>query len=156
MIYTYMADAAALTTGAPVNLDGIPDRQGEDHPLSGSKDPMRLVRIDMQIPEHTLKDIPSDSLASISAANVLGTKYINIKSGKSTTPMSTPARNFRASTPANSGSGAAGLWRDDLAAGYRPARRQNRGPGGKRERAASANCWWMRRSTTTCCRSWLK
>ena len=35
----------------------------------------------------TLKDIPSDSLASISAANVLGTKYINIKSGKSTTPI---------------------------------------------------------------------
>ena len=48
---------------------------------------MRLVRIDMQLPEHTLKDIPSDSLASISAANVLGTKYINIKSGKGTTTV---------------------------------------------------------------------
>jgi phospholipid/cholesterol/gamma-HCH transport system substrate-binding protein len=48
---------------------------------------MRLVRIDMQVPEHTLKDIPSDSLASISAANVLGTKYINIKSGKSATTV---------------------------------------------------------------------
>jgi len=55
--------------------------------LSGSKDPMRLVRLDMQIPEHELKNIPSDSLASISSANVLGTKYINIKSGKSTTTV---------------------------------------------------------------------
>ena len=88
MIYTYMADAAALTNGAPVNLDGIPIGKVSTIRLSGSKDPMRLVRIDMQIPQHDLRDIPSDSLASISAANVLGTKYINIKSGKSTTPVS--------------------------------------------------------------------
>src|SRR6202034_4071422 len=87
MVYTYMADAAALTTGAPVNLDGIPIGKVKAIRLSGSKDPMRLVRIEMQVPEHDLKDIPSDSLASISSANVLGTKYINIKSGKSTTPV---------------------------------------------------------------------
>ena len=87
IIYTYMADAAALTDGAPVNLDGIPIGKVKMIRLSGSKDPMRLVRIEMQLPEHTLRDIPNDSLASISAANVLGTKYINIKSGKSTTPV---------------------------------------------------------------------
>src|SRR5579863_6266330 len=87
LIYTYMADAAALTTGAPVNLDGIPIGKVKTIRLSGSKDPMRLVRIDMQLPQHTLKDIPSDSLASISSANVLGTKYINIKSGKSTSTV---------------------------------------------------------------------
>jgi phospholipid/cholesterol/gamma-HCH transport system substrate-binding protein len=82
MIYTYMADAAALTTGAPVNLDGIPVGKVKTIRLSGSKDPMRLVRIDMQLPSHSLRDIPTDSIASISSANVLGTKYINIKSGK--------------------------------------------------------------------------
>ncbi len=87
IIYTYMADAAALTDGAPVNLDGIPIGKVKMIRLSGSKDPMRLVRIEMQLPEHTLRDIPNDSLASISSANVLGTKYINIKSGKSTTPV---------------------------------------------------------------------
>ncbi len=87
IIYTYMADAAALTDGAPVNLDGIPIGKVKMIRLSGSKDPMRLVRIEMQLPEHTLRDIPSDSIASISAANVLGTKYINIKSGKSTTTV---------------------------------------------------------------------
>src|SRR5579872_3041173 len=87
MIYTFMADAAALTNGAPVNLDGIPIGKVKTIRLSGSKDPMRLVRIDMQVPQRDLKDIPSDSLASISSANVLGTKYINIKSGKSTTPV---------------------------------------------------------------------
>ncbi len=86
-IYTYMADAAALTNGAPVNLDGIPVGKVKAIRLSGSKDPMRLVRIDMQVAERALKDIPNDSLASISAANVLGTKYINIKSGKGTTTV---------------------------------------------------------------------
>jgi phospholipid/cholesterol/gamma-HCH transport system substrate-binding protein len=88
MIYTYMADAAALTDGAPVNLNGIPIGKVKEIRLSGSKDPMRLVRIDMQLPQSALRDIPNDSLASISAANVLGTKYINIKSGKSATPVS--------------------------------------------------------------------
>jgi len=87
VVYTFMADAAALTNGAPVNLDGIPIGKVKAIRLSGSRDPMRLVRIDMQLPQHTLKDIPSDSLASISAANVLGTKYINIKSGKGTTTI---------------------------------------------------------------------
>ena len=44
-----MADAAALTTGAPVNLDGIPIGKVKTIRLSGSKDPMRLVRLDMQV-----------------------------------------------------------------------------------------------------------
>ncbi len=87
-IYTYMADAAALTNGAPVNLDGIPIGKVKTIRLSGSKDPMRLVRIDMQVPESQLKNISTDSLASISAANVLGTKYINIKSGKGSMSIS--------------------------------------------------------------------
>ena len=87
VVYTFMADAAALTNGAPVNLDGIPIGKVKAIRLSGSRDPMRLVRIDMQLPQHTLRDIPTDSLASISAANVLGTKYINIKSGKGTTTI---------------------------------------------------------------------
>src|SRR5579863_6836540 len=56
-IYTYMADAAALTDGAPVNLDGIPIGKVKAIRLSGAKDPMRLVRIDMQVPESQLKNI---------------------------------------------------------------------------------------------------
>jgi len=82
-VYTYLSDAAALTIGAPVNLDGIPIGKVKSINLSGSKDPRRLVRIEMEIPEHSLKSIPVDSVSSISAANILGTKYINIKSGMS-------------------------------------------------------------------------
>ncbi|HLG97482.1 MAG TPA: MlaD family protein [Bryobacteraceae bacterium] len=86
-IYTYMADAAALSNGAPVNLDGIPIGKVKRITLSGSKDPQRLVRIEMQIPEDQLRNIPVDSLSQISAANVLGTKYINIKSGMSSSSV---------------------------------------------------------------------
>ena len=82
LVYTYMGDAAALAKGAPVNLNGIPVGKVKEITLSGSKDPRRIVRIEMEVPEHVLKMIPTDSMASISAANVLGTKYINIKEGK--------------------------------------------------------------------------
>jgi phospholipid/cholesterol/gamma-HCH transport system substrate-binding protein len=85
VIFTYMSDAAALAVGAPVNLNGIPVGKVKAITLSGSKEPRRIVKIEMEMPEHTLKSIPLDSLASISAANVLGTKYINIKEGKSET-----------------------------------------------------------------------
>ena len=86
-IYTYLNDAAALQVGAPVNLDGIPIGKVNAITLSGSKEPRRLVRIEMEIPEQQLKNVPVDSVSSISAANVLGTKYINIKSGKSETTV---------------------------------------------------------------------
>jgi phospholipid/cholesterol/gamma-HCH transport system substrate-binding protein len=81
-IYTFLNDAAALQTGAPVNLDGIPIGKVTQIILSGSKDPSRLVKIELEVKESYLKDIPLDSRTSISAANVLGTKFINIKSGK--------------------------------------------------------------------------
>src|SRR5690349_1530909 len=83
IVYTYLSDAAALTIGAPVNVNGIPIGKVKEIKLSGLKDPQRLVRIEMEIPEHSLKSIPIDSISSISAANILGTKYVNIRSGKS-------------------------------------------------------------------------
>ena len=86
-IYTYMNDAASLAEGAPVNLNGILIGKVKHIVLSGSKDKGRIVRIDLEIPEANLKSIPMDSVASISAANVLGTKFINIKMGKSGTPL---------------------------------------------------------------------
>jgi phospholipid/cholesterol/gamma-HCH transport system substrate-binding protein len=82
-IFTYLNDSAALAEGAPVYLNGIPVGQVKKIMLSGSYDPRRVVKIDMQIPEDKLSSIPVDSEASISAANVLGTKYINIKKGMS-------------------------------------------------------------------------
>jgi phospholipid/cholesterol/gamma-HCH transport system substrate-binding protein len=86
-LYTYLNDAAALTDAAPVNLDGIQIGKVTNIALSGLKDPKRLVRVKMEVPENSLKDIPVDSVSSISSANLLGAKYINIKSGKSATTV---------------------------------------------------------------------
>jgi phospholipid/cholesterol/gamma-HCH transport system substrate-binding protein len=86
-LYTYLSDAAALTDAAPVNLDGIQIGKVKKIALSGIKDPKRLVKIEMEVPESSLRNIPVDSVSSISSANILGSKYINIKSGKSATAV---------------------------------------------------------------------
>jgi phospholipid/cholesterol/gamma-HCH transport system substrate-binding protein len=82
-VYTYMDDSAALARGAPVRLNGILIGSVTHIGLSGSKQPNRIVRVTMKVERSRLKDIPIDSLASISAENVLGTKYINIAMGQS-------------------------------------------------------------------------
>ncbi len=80
---TYMDDSAALAVGAPVRLNGIIIGNVTRVGLSGEKTPRRVVRIDMSVDASMLSRIPVDSEAAISAENVLGTKFINIKMGQS-------------------------------------------------------------------------
>jgi len=82
-LYTYLDDSAALAVGAPVRLNGIVIGDVMRVGLSGSKVARRSVRIEMSVDSGMLKSIPVDSEATISAENVLGTKYINIKMGQS-------------------------------------------------------------------------
>lgn len=84
-LYTYLNDAASLTPGAPVNLNGIPTGKVTDIRLSGLTQPDKIVKITMRVRSNMLPAIPVDSQTSISAANVLGTKFINIKKGTSGT-----------------------------------------------------------------------
>ncbi len=83
-IYTYMDDSAGVAIGAPVRLNGIDIGRIAAVNLSGSDQPNRIVRLTLEINDEYLKDIPVDSQATISAENLLGTKYINIKKGQST------------------------------------------------------------------------
>jgi phospholipid/cholesterol/gamma-HCH transport system substrate-binding protein len=80
-IYTYMRDSAALAKGSPVRLNGILVGSVETVELSGSKDPRRIVRVVMNVKGDMLSQVPIDSIAGISAENVLGTKFINISRG---------------------------------------------------------------------------
>ncbi len=82
-IYTYLEDSAALAKGSPLRLNGILIGSVERVELSGSSDPKRVVRVVMEVRRANLKDIPVDSVADISAENVLGTKFINITKGRS-------------------------------------------------------------------------
>jgi phospholipid/cholesterol/gamma-HCH transport system substrate-binding protein len=80
---TYMEDSAGMAEGSAVRLNGILAGKIKKVQLSGLKDPLKLVEIQLEVDERFRTAIPVDSLAGISAANLLGDKYINITKGVS-------------------------------------------------------------------------
>lgn len=82
-LYTFFSDAAAMSRGAPVRLNGILAGRVTDVELSGEASPRRIVRVTMLVREEFFSQIPVDSQAAVSAENVLGSKFINIKKGVS-------------------------------------------------------------------------
>jgi len=90
-VYTFLDDSAAIADGAPVRLNGIAVGKVSHVGLSGSSEPRRVVRVTLQIDNDFLTSIPVDSQATIAAENLLGTKYINIKKGRSAQTIKTGA-----------------------------------------------------------------
>ncbi len=86
-VRTYMADGAGMTESTPVRLNGILVGAVQSIQLSKSKDPKRAVEFELTIQEKYLKEIPEDSTAAVTAANLLGSKFIDITKGQSTTPV---------------------------------------------------------------------
>jgi phospholipid/cholesterol/gamma-HCH transport system substrate-binding protein len=82
-IYTYLDDSAALAEGAPVTLNGITIGKVQHITLSGLPGPEKQVKVEMVIRDRYRSKIPVDSVTALSAANLLGTKFINITRGKS-------------------------------------------------------------------------
>src|SRR5580698_1279750 len=78
---TYMEDSAGMAANTPVRLNGILAGHIGIVKLSGSRDRNKTVEIEMVIQQRYLDLIPDDSKAAISAANLLGDKYINITRG---------------------------------------------------------------------------
>ena len=87
VVYTYLDDSAALTDGSDVRVNGIHVGKVGRVELTGSSQRLRVVRVHLEVDAGKLSQIPDDSIAGISAANVLGTKYINIKRGSSVNPV---------------------------------------------------------------------
>ncbi|HYO84385.1 MAG TPA: MlaD family protein [Bryobacteraceae bacterium] len=85
VVYTYLDDSAALANGSPVRLNGILAGEVTKVQLSGETGPQRIIRVEMELETEYLRQIPIDSVAAISAENVLGAKFINIKKGQSPT-----------------------------------------------------------------------
>lgn len=81
-IYTYMNDTESVDQGADVRLNGILIGKVASVGLSGSSEPNRVIRIVMEIDNGYLASIPVDSETGLGAANLLGTKFVNIKKGK--------------------------------------------------------------------------
>jgi len=86
-LYTYLDDSAAIADGAPVRLNGITVGKVSHVSLSGSAEPDRIIKVTLDVDNRYLPSIPVDSQAGITAENLLGTKYINIKKGKSQTAV---------------------------------------------------------------------
>ena len=81
-LHVYMDDASGITASTPVRLNGITIGSVDKVTLSNSGDPKRTVEFDLLVQESYLPEIPVDSVAGITAANLLGDKFINITKGR--------------------------------------------------------------------------
>jgi len=82
ILYTYMDDASGMAEGTPVRLNGFTIGSLEKIQLTTSNDPKKSVQFVMKVLEKFLPQIPVDSVAGISAANLLGDKFVNITKGR--------------------------------------------------------------------------
>ena len=83
ILRTYMDDASGMQKDTPVRLNGITVGYLYALQLTGSRDPRRAVEFIMKIQEQYLSKIPVDSVAGVSASNLLGDKFVNITKGRS-------------------------------------------------------------------------
>lgn len=81
-LYTYMDDASGMAEGTPVRLNGFTVGTLDKIQLTTLPDPKKSVQFAMKVQEKFLQQIPVDSVAGISAANLLGDKFINITKGR--------------------------------------------------------------------------
>jgi len=83
VIRTYFDDGTGLVRTADVQLDGIKVGEVKAVRLTASKDPSHTIEVLMNIQKNFLPAIPDDSKTEITADNLVGDKYINIKRGQS-------------------------------------------------------------------------
>jgi len=82
VLRTYMDDASGIADGSVVRLNGYTVGYLDEVILTNSRDPKRAVEFDMRVKSEYLKQIPVDSTVSITAANLLGDKFLNITRGQ--------------------------------------------------------------------------
>jgi len=79
---TYMAEVNGLTTGAPVDLDGIPVGNVQSMSLtSHPQDEAHSVTVVLQISKDYQDQIRTDSSASLATQGLLGDRYVTISRG---------------------------------------------------------------------------
>lgn len=83
-VFLYVPDATGLSKDSPVRVDGIDVGKVAKVELSGQNDPGRIVRVTMTVERERLNSITADSFAEISSDSLIGDKYVDITSQKST------------------------------------------------------------------------
>jgi phospholipid/cholesterol/gamma-HCH transport system substrate-binding protein len=82
-LYLYLDDATGLSQGSPVRVDGIGVGKVETVELSGSNEPLRVVRVSLKVDRDWLDSITVDSTAQASSDTMVGDKFVDIASGTS-------------------------------------------------------------------------
>ncbi len=82
-IYLYIPDATGLEKGSPVRVDGIDVGKVARVELSRQNDPNRVVRVVMTVERDRMEAIPADSYAELSNDSLIGDKFVDITSQKS-------------------------------------------------------------------------
>ncbi|MGD1092778.1 MAG: MlaD family protein [Bryobacteraceae bacterium] len=99
-LFAYVGDSSDIAEGAPVRLNGIVVGQVRSVALSGSNDPRRVVKIDMQVDNEYLPSIPVDSKSQVAQSNLLSTRYMNITKGSSSQTVQPGAELTSGTSPA--------------------------------------------------------
>ncbi|HMF77333.1 MAG TPA: MlaD family protein [Bryobacteraceae bacterium] len=87
-LHLFTSDASGLAHGAPVRINGIEAGKVQNVGLSGETNPARVIRVDFNIEGEMIKQIPADSVGSISSDNLLGSsKFLQINKGTSATQI---------------------------------------------------------------------
>jgi phospholipid/cholesterol/gamma-HCH transport system substrate-binding protein len=81
LLRTYTEDAAGLTVGSPVRLNGITVGYLDKLLLTDSRDPQRKVELDLRVKPNAIPHIPVDSTAGVAATSLVGDNYVNIVEG---------------------------------------------------------------------------
>ena len=81
-LHVFTSDSGGLTPGAAVRINGIQAGKVSKVELSGETNPQRIIKVDFDIDQDMQKQIPADSIASISSDNLLGSsKFLSISKG---------------------------------------------------------------------------
>lgn len=81
ILRTFLPDATGITAKDKVEIDGIPVGRVKSVTLSGSNEPSRVTSVELLVQQKYLSSIPVDSRVEVTADNLLGDKYINIRKG---------------------------------------------------------------------------
>jgi phospholipid/cholesterol/gamma-HCH transport system substrate-binding protein len=83
-LHLLTSDSAGLNEEASVRINGIVVGRVTNISFSGTSNPQQVVKIDFNVDENMLREIPIDSIASINSAGPLSsTKFLEINKGRS-------------------------------------------------------------------------
>src|ERR1035438_7227902 len=77
-IYLYLADATGVSPGSPVRVDGIGVGKVTLVELSGSNEPLRVVKVTMTVGRDRLRSISQDSTAQTTSDTIIGDKFVDV------------------------------------------------------------------------------